>query len=331
MKFKRKFDGIIKILHQNSSDINSVNKLLNLTITQEHFDWIKIQLKENKSGLNLMEIIENNQQNDKLKLKELFKCSSELFDYGRQFLERLSNIYSHAKQQKCSVFHDAEQTYIQNIIDSSANYLAIKYNKGFPVLLQTFQAYRKDSFERLEFYEEIVRKNNVNLGIKLVRGAYLVEETKIAKEQGKPSPIWDKIEETHINYNRIVDKLSKTIKRNDKIIFASHNEESVEKIISIKQDFQNIFCAQLIGISDHITILAKSRDMQTFKYIAYGNIDIMIPYLIRRAEETSIIQKLKPQNRLLNKELQRRLSIPGLLFASIFMFFVVGKFYFKNK
>jgi len=98
----------------------------------------------------------------------------------------------------------------------------------------------------------------------------------------------------------------KQLKKNDKIIFASHNEESVEKIISLKQDFQNIFCAQLIGISDHITLLSKSRNLQTFKYIAYGNVDIMIPYLIRRAEETAIIQKLKPQNKLLNKEIKKK-------------------------
>jgi len=324
-----KFDELTIILEKSSSNKESVNSLLIKTISQEQFDWLKFQHENNKTGLNLMEIFQHNQNNDKLNLKEIFNLSSENFDYGKVFLDRVTTILSHAKEHNCSVLYDAEQTYIQNIIDSSANLLAIEYNTIFPVVLQTFQAYRKDSYEKLEYYEGLIRKYNVNLGVKLVRGAYLTEENRIAKEQGKPSLIWDTIEETHNNYNRIVDKLSKTIKKNDKIIFASHNEESVEKIISLKQDFQNIFCAQLIGISDHITLLAKSRNLQTFKYIAYGNVDIMIPYLIRRAEETAIIQKLKPQNKLLNKEIKRRMKLPGLLFGSIFMFFLVEKFYFN--
>ena len=147
---------------------------------------------------------------------------NELFEYGRDFEKRVNRILSYAEMNKCSVLYDAEQSYIQNIIDSSAFYYASLFNKDFPTVLETVQCYMKDAPSKIENFISFYRENNLKLGFKIVRGAYLNEETKLSEKLGYQRLNWETIEETHNAYNNVARRLVTEYKCGDKVIFNTY-------------------------------------------------------------------------------------------------------------
>jgi proline dehydrogenase len=318
----------------SEKDFEKINKKIgeiysNLEIKLDNESLDFLNSKKTKLGFNLMEFFSTFSTSDIASLKSIFskiENFEEIFLYGKEFHGRVSKILSYACERKCSVLYDAEQSYIQKILDASAYYYASIYNKDFPIVLETVQCYLKDAPKKVEDFITFYRENDLKLGMKIVRGAYLVEETKLSEKQQYERLNWDTIEQTHIAYNNVMRKLVSVYRNGDKVIFASHNENTIQLLTELTKGnsaSQDVYCAQLIGISDHITLLSKIKGLKTFKYISFGSIEIMIPYLIRRAEETSIISKLQTQTSLLNDELVLRFKKPAFFVSFLLILWLI--------
>jgi len=227
-------------------------------------------------------------------------------------LARLDEICALAHQQGVTIFIDAEESWIQECIDIMVEEMMIRYNEERAVVYNTFQMYRKD---RLQFLKDSHQKALVDgymLGAKLVRGAYMVKERNRAEEMSYPSPIHDTKQNTDDSYN---EGLKYCIKHVDTISScnASHNVESnylyaqlIEENNIAKNNPHVNFC-QLYGMSDNITFNLASAGYNTGKYVPYGAVKEVIPYLIRRAQENAaVVGDMSRELKLISKEAKRR-------------------------
>ena len=227
-------------------------------------------------------------------------------------LKRLDAICHVAAQQGVSIFFDAEESWIQDSIDHLVTVMMRRYNRGKIVVYNTFQLYRKDRLQFLFDSYNLAQKGGYQLGAKLVRGAYLDKERERAEEMNYPSPVHENKAATDDAYNTAirfcVDHYEDLASCN-----ASHNQESmllqaqliVEKSITRNHTHLN-FC-QLYGMSDHLTFNLSEKGFNVAKYMPYGPVREVIPYLIRRAEEnSSVTGDMGREYELLAKELKRR-------------------------
>ena len=204
--------------------------------------------------------------NDSAYFNSIFGLEENDLRYCVAFHNRVQKILTYAQSKKCSVMIDAEQSYIQSIIDSSAKFYTYMFNKSLCTVLQTIQCYLKNSQQNCKDFVDFVKKFDLKLGVKLVRGAYMTEESKLAINKNYENPIHSTIEDTHTTYNTLITILLREAINEDKvnrklikIIIASHNEDSIKhssKFIN-ESNKGSVYSAQLIGISEHITILSK--------------------------------------------------------------------------
>ena len=230
----------------------------------------------------------------------------------RILLKRIDSICHRAAEKGIKVFIDAEETWIQDTIDHLVNIMMARYNKTKVVVYNTFQMYRKDSLQNLVDSYNMAKEKGFLLGAKLVRGAYMEKERERAKERGYPSPIHDTKNATDDSYNMgirfCLDHLD-TISSSA----STHNSESnllLAKLIDDKgidkQDERIHFC-QLYGMSDRITFNLAKAGYRVGKYVPYGAVSDVIPYLIRRAEENSSIKgDMSREYAAVMKEIKRR-------------------------
>ncbi|CAD8202166.1 unnamed protein product [Paramecium pentaurelia] len=230
-----------------------------------------------------------------------------------QFIERVKYFMDPALQNKVCVMVDAEQTYLQWAIDSFSEQMEAYYNQNQTLVYNTFQNYLKQTKERVDFELAKANKFKLNIGIKMVRGAYMVEESKLAKEQGKENPINDGYEATTSMIERNLEQLILNIRKSPtKVFVASHNEKTVDfvKELMHRHSIPNqgdVLFAQLYGLSDHVTYQLASEGYRIYKYVPFGKTEIMIPYLMRRAQETKkVLQSSSLQTLLLIDELKYR-------------------------
>ncbi|KAF8071105.1 hypothetical protein HT031_001187 [Scenedesmus sp. PABB004] len=217
---------------------------------------------------------------------------------------------------------DAEHTYFQPAIDHTTHVLSLAHNRGRPVIFNTYQAYLTDSFSRLAEDMERARREGYVFAAKLVRGAYLQLERARAARLGVPSPIWPDLEATHANYNRCLDALLDEVSRHGaQVMVASHNQASIERTVAgmaargLAPAGSGVYFGQLLGMSDNLTFTLGQAGYEAFKYTPYGPIQLVMPYLIRRAHENSAIMGagVAKQMAMLRRELARRLrSAVGL-------------------
>jgi proline dehydrogenase len=170
-------------------------------------------------GLNLMSILIENNKADLMQLQSLFEVDEKVLRYGLLFHSRVDRIMTYGINRKCSIMIDAEQSYIQTIIDYAAKFYALKYNKSFCLVLQTIQCYLKESINKAQDFFEFVQRNNLKLGIKIVRGAYMTEETRLANSLQYENPIFSSIDDTHNSYNSLIPSLMNKAKEDDKVIY----------------------------------------------------------------------------------------------------------------
>jgi len=234
--------------------------------------------------------------------------------YKRAY-ERFNKICELAFNRDVKILVDAEESWIQDAIDQIVLDMMIKYNKKRAIVFNTSQMYRHDRLEYLKTLYKSAKESNFNIGIKLVRGAYIEKENKRAKKNNYQSPICNSKELTDKNFNNGASFILSNL---DLFSFFSgtHNEESIYKIIEImnlkgiNKDDSNIWFGQLYGMSDNITFNLASEGFNVIKYLPYGPIKEVIPYLIRRAEEnTSVKGQTSRELELIKKELKRRDSI----------------------
>jgi proline dehydrogenase len=225
---------------------------------------------------------------------------------------RMNKIIAVAASTKVSVLVDAEETWIQDPVDAITMQMMEKYNKERPVVYNTIQLYRSDRLQFLkESFKEADNKQFI-LGAKLVRGAYMEKERTRAAELNYPSPIQPDKASSDRDYNEAVkfsiDNINKIA-----LIVASHNEQSnlyatqlmYEK--GITNSHPHVHFSQLYGMSDNITFNLAANGYQVSKYLPFGPIKDVIPYLMRRAQENSSVSgQTGRELGLIKKEIKRR-------------------------
>ena len=227
---------------------------------------------------------------------------------------RVNHICNMAYQNNVSVFIDAEDSWFQHFIDELALDMIMKYNKKAPIVYNTIQLYRHDRLNYMIDLIDTCRKSDVYLGLKLVRGAYMEKEREQAEIQGYRDPIHATKEDTDKDYNLAIDHCLSNL---DKLYLCAgtHNEFSSSYLAQkmsengIENSDPRICFAQLLGMSDHISFNLSKNGYHTAKYVPYGPIKEVLPYLIRRAKEnTSVAGQTGRELSLIKKEIKRRKS-----------------------
>ncbi len=245
---------------------------------------------------------------EKLNMKEELTPEEERRVTG--FYDRLDRICKAAEKADTPVFIDAEESWIQEAIDEAVESMMRKYNKRRAIVYNTVQLYRHDRLEYIKMLQ--ADSGDYFLGLKLVRGAYMEKERARADELGYPSPIQPNKEACDKDYNLALEFCTDHI---DRISFCAgtHNEESSLHLIrlmeerNIAKNDNRIHFAQLLGMSDHISFNLSDAGYNVAKYVPYGPVKEVLPYLIRRAEEnTSVSGQTSRELSLIMKERKRR-------------------------
>lgn len=227
---------------------------------------------------------------------------------------RMMRICEAAAEKKIGVLIDAEETWIQDPVDALAILMMDTFNKKRCIVYNTTQHYRLDRLQFLkDSYAAAIERNFV-LGAKLVRGAYMEKERKRAAEKGYPSPIQPDKESTDRDFNAGVEFCIEHLDRIG-LIVASHNEFSnlyATELLAKKGlplNHQHIHWSQLYGMSDNITFNLAHAGCSVSKYLPFGPLKEIVPYLMRRAQEnTSVKGQTGRELALIKKELERRHS-----------------------
>jgi proline dehydrogenase len=210
------------------------------------------------------------------------------------------------------VFIDAEESWIQVAVDELADENMAKFNKQAAIVYNTYQLYRKDRLDFLKKTVEHAKAAGYKVGAKLVRGAYMEKERKRAAEKGYPSPIQDSKDNSDNDYNRALEYCVNNLDHMA-ICAGTHNEKSSLHLLSLMQNKgidkadKRIYFSQLLGMSDHISYNLSLNGYNVAKYVPYGPVKDVLPYLIRRAREnTSVKGQTGRELSLIIKEKQRR-------------------------
>ena len=210
------------------------------------------------------------------------------------FINRINLICEQAQIINTPVFIDAEESWIQGAIDKIVLVLMKKYNQKQVLVYNTLQMYRNDRLMYLDKIIDTARRERFKLGFKLVRGAYHEKEIERAKEKGYKIPVHLKKGDTDKDFNKSLEICLNNI---DLISICSgtHNIKSSEHLISLMKEKglenndKRIFSSQLLGMSDNISYNLAKEGYNVSKYVPYGPVREVIPYLIRRAEENRSI------------------------------------------
>jgi proline dehydrogenase len=247
---------------------------------------------------------------EKINSKE--KLTSEEIEEYERVKGRLDKMCGAANELGIPIFIDAEETWIQNPIDDIALDMMRKYNKEKAVVFNTIQLYRWDRLAYFKNLKTIADEEGFYIGMKLVRGAYIEKERERAEKMGYQDPMQKDKASTDRDFN---DSLKFCVENIDKISFCcgSHNEESTQYLIDLMEehqialDDQRVYFSQLLGMSDHISMNLAEKGYNVTKYVPYGPVKDVIPYLIRRAEEnTSIAGQSGRELSLILNEKKRR-------------------------
>ncbi|MFL5809156.1 MAG: proline dehydrogenase family protein [Flavisolibacter sp.] len=242
----------------------------------------------------------------------LMQLTAEELNEWQRVVERVKQVCESAKKGGVGFLIDAEETWIQDPVDAVTMLMMDEYNKDKLIVYNTLQLYRHDRLEFLKNSYEAAKDRNFILGAKLVRGAYMEKERRRAKEKGYASPIQPSKEATDHDYNEAVrfcvDHLDQI-----GLIIASHNEYSnllgteLLQQKNLPLDHPHVHFSQLYGMSDNITYNLAKAGCRVSKYLPFGPIKDVVPYLMRRAEEnTSVGGQTSRELNLVKKEMKRR-------------------------
>lgn len=249
---------------------------------------------------------------------------SKLYHRGHELAQ-------HAAQYGTRLLIDAEQTRFQPAIDTLVLELQRTYNtmtgsadsdntgSTYPIVYHTYQCYLRDAPHRIRIDLERSRRFGYHFGAKLVRGAYMESERALASAFDYPSPIHDTLDETHLCYNQSVKTLLQyAVDHPDQkveVMLATHNQQSVEQAIAAMNQLgvdrreSIVSFGQLYGMKDHLTYNLGKNGYRAYKYVPYGEVKMVMPYLIRRANEnSSIAGGANAELTMILQELSRRLT-----------------------
>lgn len=241
--------------------------------------------------------------------KELNATEKASFEKGKA---RVHTIAKAAVAADTPFMIDAEESWIQDAIDDITHELMIEFNQKQVCIYNTAQMYRHDRLAYIKSIHQRAKQEGFLIGLKVVRGAYMEKERERAEEKGYPSPIQPDKAASDRDYNAAIEYIVNHI---DEIALCcgTHNEESSllltqlmkEKGIAI--DHKHIYFAQLLGMSNHISFNLSKAGYNVAKYVPYGPVVDVMPYLIRRADEnTSVAGQTGRELSLITKEIERR-------------------------
>jgi proline dehydrogenase len=258
------------------------------------------------TGLAPFSLLEKMSNGTKLSEKEKKNCAALHI--------RIDRICHAAFEADTPVFIDAEESWIQKAIDDLSMDMMAKYNQKRAIVYNTIQLYRWDRLEYIKTSKEKAEEESFLLGLKLVRGAYMEKERDRALEKGYRSPIQNSKKETDKDYNLSLEYCVLNIDRIE-ICAGTHNEKSslylteLMETHRIKKNDPRICFAQLLGMSDHISYNLSNAGYKVAKYVPYGPVEEVLPYLLRRADEnTSVAGQTTRELSLIIKERKRRRS-----------------------
>ena len=229
-----------------------------------------------------------------------------------QLIARTSRLCQAASDAGVGIMIDAEESWIQDAIDAVATQMMAQFNRGKVVVYNTIQLYRSDRLSFLTDTLDEAEQSGYIAGLKLVRGAYMEKERARAEKLGYPSPIQPNKESTDRDYDAAVQLC---MAKNDlvSIIVASHNEksnllaanESASK--QLPSAHPHLHFSQLYGMSDNLTFNLADAGYNVSKYLPFGPVHEVIPYLMRRAQENSSVSgQTGRELELIKREFSRR-------------------------
>lgn len=259
-------------------------------------------------------------------MSQLTSKEEEMF---RNMIRRFNNLVSIADKLNVRIMIDAEQTYFQPAISRLTLEMMRKYNTKKAVVFNTYQTYLKDAYNEVKTDLEQAERQNFYFGAKIVRGAYIEQERARAAAMGYSDPTNPTFEATTECYHKTLMECLRRMKQyKDKgedpkkigIMVASHNENTVRfaiekmKEIGISPEDKVICFGQLLGMCDYITFPLGQSGYSAYKYIPYGPVKEVLPYLSRRAQENrGVLKKIKKEKALLLNEIFRRI-VRGQIF-----------------
>lgn len=247
---------------------------------------------------------------EKVGSKEVLSTAEQ--EEWNRVVARFEKVAQLAHKQNVALLIDGEESWMQDAADDLVAELMQKYNTQKPIIFNTLQMYRWDRLVYLKKLHKQAIEHNFHIGMKIVRGAYMEKENARALEKGYPTPICESKEATDINYDAAVSYMMENIDR--MAIFAgTHNEASSYKLMELMQHNQmdkadnRIWFGQLYGMSDNISYNLAANKYNVAKYLPFGPVRDVMPYLIRRAQEnTSVAGQTSRELSLIKSERDRR-------------------------
>lgn len=225
---------------------------------------------------------------------------------------RFDQVCKAAHDKDVALLIDGEESWMQDAADDLVAEMMMKYNKEKPIVFNTLQMYRWDRLDYLKKLHGKAKQEGFYIGMKLVRGAYMEKEIKRAEEKGYPSPICATKEATDVNYDDAVLYMVEHLEKMS-IFAGTHNELSSYKLMdlmrvnNIEKNDERIWFGQLYGMSDNISYNLAANGYNVAKYLPFGPVRDVMPYLIRRAEEnTSVAGQTSRELTLIKTERDRR-------------------------
>jgi proline dehydrogenase len=241
--------------------------------------------------------------------KPLSVSETEEFARVKARCEKICRI---AFEKDVPVMFDAEESWIQETIDDLAIEMMSKFNREKVLIYNTYQMYRHDKLADLKADHLISKELGYLLGVKMVRGAYMEKERKRAAERGYPSPIQPDKDATDRDYNASLTYCMENLP-DIGIVCGTHNEDSCKLLAelldahNIAHNHPHVYFSQLLGMSDNLSFNLSDARYNVVKYVPYGPIKAVMPYLFRRAQEnTSVAGQTSRELNLISKEKQRR-------------------------
>ena len=282
---------------------STLNKVIELTAFSKVKNAMPFSVFK-PSGLGRFELFQKVTENIELSNQEDIEWS--------QVKKRFDIASNSASQANIKLLIDAEESWMQRAADELCTDLMAKYNQKRVVVFNTLQCYRWDRLDYLKEEHKKALANGYKLGYKIVRGAYLEKENERAESMGYKSPICETKEATDTCFNEVLNYILNNLSEIE-LFIGTHNEESTYLAIhqmkekKIAKNDSRVWFGQLYGMSDHITFNLAKLGYGVAKYIPFGPVKDVMPYLIRRAEEnTSVAGQTSRELSLIKKEKQRR-------------------------
>ncbi|MBA4320003.1 MAG: proline dehydrogenase [Flavobacterium sp.] len=241
--------------------------------------------------------------------KKLNAAETEEWD---RVVARFEKVCKTSYDNDVALLIDSEESWMQDAVDNLVEEMMQKYNKSKPIVYNTLQMYRWDRLDYLKNLHIKAKKEEFFIGMKLVRGAYMEKENERALEKGYPTPICASKEATDENYNAAVKYMVDNIDSMS-VFEGTHNESSTYFLMDLMEEKglrtndDRIWFGQLYGMSDNISFNLAANGYNVAKYLPFGPVKDVMPYLIRRAEEnTSVAGQTSRELSMIKAERDRR-------------------------